>query len=63
MDNKTLYLTVDEVQKQYLPIGKKKIRKMLVDNLNVIRNGNRILVNREELITFLGTNSSGVVQV
>lgn len=48
METKTLYMTVNEIQKDYLPIGKKKLRRMMVDNLRVVRNGNRILVNREE---------------
>lgn len=54
MNEKTLFLTVSEVQKQYLPMGKKKIRKILTTELkNTIRNGNRILADREELLAYL----------
>lgn len=54
MNEQTLYITVNEVQKQYLPMGKKKLRKILTTELkNTIRNGNRILVNRQELLNYL----------
>ena len=54
MNEQTLYITVNEVQKQYLPMGKKKLRKILTTELkNTIRNGNRILVNRQELLYYL----------
>lgn len=49
----TKFISVGEIQKKYLPVSKKVIRKMLTENLNVIRNGNRILVDREELLKFL----------
>ncbi len=49
----TKFVGVGEIQKKYLPVNKKVIRKMLTENLNVIRNGNRILVDREQLLKFL----------
>lgn len=49
----TKFVGVGEIQKKYLPVSKKVIRKMLTENLNVIRNGNRILVDREQLLRFL----------
>lgn len=54
MSDQTLYLTVNDVQRLYLPIGKKQIRKILTTELKkTIRNGNRILANREELLDYL----------
>lgn len=54
MSEQTLFLTVNEVQQLYLPMGKKKIRKILTNELtNTIRNGNRILADREELLAYL----------
>ncbi len=38
----TKFVSVGEIQKKYLPVSKKVIRKMLTENLDVIRNGNRI---------------------
>ena len=49
----TKFVGVGEIQKRYLPVSKKVIRKMLVENLNVIRNGNRILVDREQFLQFM----------
>lgn len=49
----TKFVGVVEIQKKYFPVSKKVIRKMLTENLNVIRNGNRILVDREQLLKFL----------
>lgn len=49
----TKFVGVSEIQKKYLPVSKKVIRKLLTENLNVIRNGNRILVDRGQLLEFL----------
>ena len=49
----TSFIDVNEIQTSILPIGKKKLRKFLNANLNVKRVGNKILVNREELLTVL----------
>lgn len=49
----TKFVDVNEIQKKYLPVSKKVIRKILTENLNVIRNGNRILVDRERLLEYL----------
>lgn len=49
----TKFVGVNEIQKKYLPVSKKVIRKLLTENLNVIRNGNRILVDRGQLLEFL----------
>ena len=43
------YLSIDDIQKEYLPISKKKIRALVKENLNVRIIGGRIYVSREEL--------------
>lgn len=47
------WLTVSEIQREYLPLGKKKIRKLICENLDVTRAGNKLLVEREQLLSFL----------
>lgn len=49
----TVFISVSEIQKKYLPVSKKKIRKILNSKLNVKRNGNRILVNREQFLAYI----------
>lgn len=43
------YLSIEDIQREYLPISKKKIRELLRENLNVRVIGGRMYVNREEL--------------
>ena len=47
------WLTVTQIQREYLPLGKKKIRKLICENLDVTRAGNKLLVEREQLLSFL----------
>ena len=49
----TTFIGVKEIQEKYLPVSKKKIRKMLNSHMDVKRNGNRILVNREQFLNFI----------
>ena len=49
----TYFVSVNEIQEKYLPIGKKQIRKFLNTNMNVKRVGNKILVSRQELLDIL----------
>lgn len=52
----TVFIGVTEIQEKYLPIGKKKIRKILNSHpgvLDVKRNGNRLLVNRQQFLEFV----------
>ena len=51
--DETKYVGVSEIQRNYLPISKKAIRKMLTKNFHVLRNGNRILVDRKQLLDYL----------
>lgn len=51
--NTTDWITVADVQKQYLPISKKAIRRILKENLDVARTGKKILVERQQFLDFL----------
>lgn len=46
---KRKYLTIAEVQREYLPISKKKIRSLVKQNLQVRMIGRRMYVERSEL--------------
>lgn len=46
---KRKYLTIAEVQREYLPISKKKIRSLVKQNLQVRMIGGRMYVERSEL--------------
>lgn len=50
---KTQWITVSEIQKEYLPISKKAIRKIIKENLDVAKTGKKILVERKQLEDFL----------
>lgn len=52
---KRKYLTVNEVQKEYLPVSKKRIRTFVKKYLNVKMIGNRIFIDREGLEALLGS--------
>lgn len=47
------YLTIADIQKQYLPISKKKIREFVKKYLNIKIIGGRIYVERELLEALL----------
>ena len=51
--NTTQWIDVNEIQKVYLPISKKAIRKMLKENLDIARTGKKMLVERKQLEDFL----------
>lgn len=53
MEHKTQWIDVNEIQKTYLPISKKAIRKTLKENLDIARPGKKILVERKQLEDFL----------
>ena len=52
------YLTIGEIQKEYLPISKKKIREFVKGHLYVKKIGNRIYVERTALETLLSSGKS-----
>lgn len=49
------YLTIDEIQKQYLPVSKKRIRALVKQYLNIKIIGGRIFVEREQLEKLLSS--------
>ena len=49
------YLTIDEIQKQYLPVSKKRIRALVKQYLNVKVIGGRIFVDRSQLEALLNS--------
>lgn len=49
------YLTVDDIQKQYLPISKKRIRAFVKQYLNIRLIGGRIFVDRSQLEDLLSS--------
>ena len=51
--NTTQWIDVNEIQKVYLPISKKAIRKMLKKKLDIARTGKKMLVERKQLEDFL----------
>ena len=52
------YLTISEIQDEYLPISKKKIREFVNEHLYVKRIGGRIYVERAALETLLSSGKS-----
>lgn len=52
------YLSINDIQKEYLPISKKKIREFVKDHLSIRLIGNRIYVEREALETLLSNGKS-----
>ena len=55
MELKRKYLTIDEVQQEYLPISKKKIRSLMKENLSVRKIGGRMYIERIELERLLAS--------
>ena len=53
------YLTISEIQKEYLPLSNKKIREFVKEHLYVKKIGNRIYVEMTALETLL---SKGISQ-
>ena len=52
------YLTISEIQDEYLPISKKKIREFVNEHLYVKRIGGRIYVERVALEALLANGTS-----
>ena len=49
------FLSIDDVQKEYLPMSKKKLRVFAKKYLDVKVIGNRIFVEREQLESLLNS--------
>ena len=52
-DTKRKYLTISDIQKEYLPLGKKKIRELVKQHTPIKIIGGRIYVERSSLEAFL----------
>lgn len=52
------YLNISDIQTEYLPISKKKIREFVKEHLNVRLIGGRIYVERAALETLLSSGKS-----
>lgn len=50
---KSFLVDIAEIQRLYLPLSKKRIRKMISTYLHTIRIGNKIFVERQQLEEFL----------
>lgn len=46
---KRKYVSIDDIHKEYLPVGKKRIRMLVKKYLNIKMIGGRIYVDREAL--------------
>lgn len=49
IQRKRQYITISEIQKEYLPMSKKRIRLLVKQNLPTKMIGNRIFVDRSKL--------------
>ena len=49
------YLTIDDIQKEYLPVSKKRIRALVKQYLNIKIIGGRIFVERSQLENLLSS--------
>jgi len=48
-----LFLSIEDIQKEYLPVSKKKIRILVKEYLPIKKIGSRIYVNRADLENIL----------
>lgn len=55
---KRKYLSINDIQTEYLPISKKKIREFVKEHLYVKMIGGRIYVERAALETLLSSGKS-----
>lgn len=49
------YITINEIQKEYLPVSKKRIRTFVKKYLNAKIIGNRIFIDRESFKALLAS--------
>lgn len=53
MSKTVRYVNIDTIQKEYLPLSKKAIRRLVHKNLKVYKVGGRIYVNALDLENFI----------
>ncbi len=51
--NNKQWMTISEIQATLLPISKKAIRKLVKENLDVVRYGRKMLIERKQLMDYL----------
>lgn len=51
------FLTIDDIQREYLPISHKKLRAWVKENLPIKHIGRRIYVERTALEAFLSSDN------
>lgn len=54
------YLSIDDIQKEYLPISKKRLRILVKKHLDTKTIGNRLFVEREQLEALLNSNNTSI---
>ena len=54
---KRAYLSIEEIAKEYLPMSRKKIRELVIQNLPYRKIGGRIYVSREAIEEWLNENN------
>jgi hypothetical protein len=52
------YISIKDIQKEYLPIGLKNIRNIVKKNVAYTKIGNRILAERASLEAYLSTSQN-----
>ena len=57
-DTERKFLTIDDIQREYLPISHKKLRAWVKENLPVKYIGRRIYVERAKLEAFLSNKEN-----
>lgn len=50
---KTEWIDIDTIQRELLPVGKKKIRALIKENCDVTYIGPKMLVERSQLVAYL----------
>ena len=51
-NNSKQWVSVSEIQRLYPPLSKKKIRELICKNLDVVKAGNKMIVERKQLEAF-----------
>ena len=54
---KRAYLSIEEIAKEYLPMSRKKIRELVIQNLPYRKIGGRIYVARDAIEEWLNENN------
>lgn len=59
LTEKSMYVDINEIQKKYLPLSKKVLRRFVQERFHVVRAGGRkILVQRDQLEDYLASQDT-----